>query len=252
MSSDVVGSAGADAEVRAAVAAVRARIAAACARVGRSPGEVRLVAASKTQPPEAIRRALEAGVTDFAENYTKELTRKAPAVPGARWHFIGRLQTGTVRHVADLAAVVHTLEPGEALERLARRAASKGRVVDGLIQVDETGSRQGVGPAEVAGFARALRGLGSIRLVGLMAMPPPTRDPEGARPHFARLRALRDRLREEHPDLRELSMGMSADFEIAVEEGATMVRVGTALFGERPAPGGGAGGGASGSVGERP
>lgn len=223
--------------------AVRARIDAACARAGRPAGEVLLIGASKTVPAERVRAVMEAGVTDFAENYANELEEKSRAVPGARWHFIGKLQTGTVRHVAERAAVVHTLEPGHAVGRLARRVAAGGRRIDGLIQVDQTGRRQGTDPAELAGFARAVAATDGIRLIGLMTLPPPTPDPEGARPFFRRLREMRDELRGSHPDLRDLSMGMSGDLEIAVEEGATMVRVGTALFGGRPARPVGDGGG---------
>lgn len=226
-----------------AVRAVRAAIRAACERAGRSAEEVLLIGASKTVSADRVRAVLEAGVTDFAENYANELEEKALAVPEARWHFIGKLQGGTVRHVAERAAVVHTLEPGHALQRLARRVAAGGRRVDGLIQVDETGRRQGVPPEGVSGFADEVATMDGIRLIGLMTLPPATDGPEAARPHFRRLREMRDELRERHPDLRDLSMGMSGDFEIAVEEGATMVRVGTALFGGRPARRAGDGGG---------
>ncbi len=230
---------------------MRARIAVACARGGRDPSEVLLIAVSKTVPSEVVRAAVEAGCTDFGENYVDELVEKAATVSGARWHFIGKLQSGTVRHVADLADVVHSLEPAAPLERLARRAAGRGRPIAGLIQVDFTGRRQGVAPDDLPAFADRTAALEGIRPVGLMTIPPPTADPEGARPYFRRLRELRDGLADRHGELRELSMGMSADFEIAIEEGATMVRVGTALFGERPAPGEGRDHAAGGGVGER-
>ena len=216
---------------------VRTRIAEACRRAGRGPEEVRLVAVSKTVPVEAVRLARAAGVEDFGENRAQELAAKAPQVP-ATWHFLGKLQRGTVRHVADNAAVVHSAEPGTALDALAGRAARGGRTIACLIEVDFTPGRQGVAPDEVAAFAEHLASsapaMGSLHLVGLMTIPPQTPDAEGARPYFARLRQLRDDLRRSLPQAVELSMGMSADYEVAVEEGATMVRVGTAVFGPRP------------------
>jgi pyridoxal phosphate enzyme (YggS family) len=226
----------------AALSAIRARIEAACRRAGRAPEEVTLIGATKAVPAETIREALAAGLSDFAENYVNELAAKAAAV-SARWHFIGRLQTGTVGRVAELAQMVHSAEPGRALSKLSRRAQAAERAVPCLAQVDFTeGRRQGVSPKEVGSFLAAVAELKGVALVGLMTVPPFTDDPEGGRRYFRRLLELRDGLSSRWPELRELSMGMSADFEIAVEEGATMVRVGTALFGERPAraPGDGA------------
>jgi pyridoxal phosphate enzyme (YggS family) len=217
-----------------ALRTVRANIEAACRRVGRDPREVVLVAVTKTVPAEAVHRARLLGVEHFGENYAAELARKAPLVP-ATWHFLGKLQRGTAPRVAAHARVVHSGEPGSGLERVARRAAALGRGLRVLAQVDFTGRRQGVSPEEVGGFLRASAGLPAVQWVGLMTLPPWTGDPERARPYFARLRELRDRLRRRWPGLGELSMGMSGDYEVAVEEGATMVRIGTALFGERPA-----------------
>jgi PLP dependent protein len=216
------------------LAAVRARIDAACRRAGRAPGEVTLIGATKTVPVEAITEAMAAGLGEFAENYVQELAAKAGEVAGARWHYIGRLQTGTVGRVADLADVVESAEPGRALAKLSRRAEAAGRVIPCLIQVDFTGRRQGVDLEGLPGFAAEASGLTGIRLIGLMTVPPLGDDPEASRPYFRRLRELREQLLGAHPGLHELSMGMSADFEIGVEEGATMVRVGTALFGDRP------------------
>jgi PLP dependent protein len=220
--------------LRSAIAHVRSGIASACRRSGRDPREVLLVAVTKTVPLRVIEAARDEGLSDFAENYANELAAKASAVD-ATWHYIGRLQRGTVRHVAEFAEVVHSGEPGRALERLAARAASAGKLVRCLLQVDFTGGRQGVAPDETAGAVEGCASLEGVRLVGLMTLPPWTGDPEAARPFFERLRALRDQLRRTHPELAELSMGMSGDYEVAVEEGATMVRVGTALFGSRPA-----------------
>jgi pyridoxal phosphate enzyme (YggS family) len=220
--------------VVAGAAKVRREIAEACGRAGRDPSDVRLVAASKSVPREAIRWAREAGVEDFGENYVQELRAKHEAAPDARWHFIGTLQSHSAHHVADLADVVQTLAPGSAVGRLARRAASRGRRLPGLIEVDFTGERTGIVPEAVASFADEIASLEGIELVGLMTIPPIPEDPEDARPFFRRLRELRDELAARHPTVRELSMGMSTDFPVAIEEGATMVRIGTALFGERP------------------
>jgi pyridoxal phosphate enzyme (YggS family) len=227
-----------DHDVPAAVAAVHARMAEACRRAGRSPDAVRLVAASKSVPVDRVRAAAAAGVEDFAENYARELAEKAPEVP-ARWHFLGKLQRGTVRHVADLADVVHTAEPGGAVEALARRAIDSGRALDVLIQVDFTGRRQGTHPEDLDAFAERLHGSDGVRLTGLMTLPPLADDPEASRAYFVRLREQRERLSERFAGVAELSMGMSGDYEVAIEEGATMVRIGTALFGRRPAPPGG-------------
>jgi PLP dependent protein len=212
---------------------VREQIAQACARSGRDVADVTLVAASKTVSATNIRRARDAGVTDFGENYVKELRAKRDAVPAARWHFIGTLQTNTAHHVALLADVVQTIAGGRATERLARRAAEAGRVLDAMIEVDLTGERTGVAPGEALVLADAVAGLEGLRLVGLMTLPPMPERPDDARPFFVRLRELRERIRESHPHVLELSMGMSLDYGVAVEEGATMVRIGTALFGPR-------------------
>src|SRR6186997_185097 len=226
-------SAGARDEVRANVATIRERLTAACGRAGRDAGEVRIVAAAKTVPVSAIGWVVEAGVPDIGHNYVQELRESRPAVPGARWHFIGTLQTGSAHLVAANADVVQTLASPRSAERLARRAADAGRRLQALIEVDLTGERSGVPPEEVPAFARRVAGLDGVELTGLMTLPPIPTDPEDGRPFFVRLRQLRDRLREDLPQVVELSMGMSLDYEVAAEEGATMVRIGTALFGPR-------------------
>lgn len=220
--------------VQANLAVVRERIAEACDQAGRDPGAVCLVAATKSVPPELIRWANEDGVTDFGENYVKELKRNREAVPDARWHFIGTLQTHTAHRVAALADVVQTLSPGGAVARLSRRAAAAGRRLPALIEVDFTGERTGVAPEDCRRFADEVASMDGLDLQGLMTVPPMVPDPEGARPYFVRLRELLGDLATDHPNALELSMGMSMDFQVAVEEGATMVRLGTALFGERP------------------
>jgi pyridoxal phosphate enzyme (YggS family) len=213
---------------------VRERIGEAARRGGRAPESVTLVGVSKTVPLERVATLAAAGLRDFGENRAVEMHRKAADLPDVRWHFLGKLQRGTVRHVADVAAVVHSGEPGEAVDQLARRVAAHAGTVDVLAQVDFTGMRQGTDPADLPAFLVHLHELPGIRPAGLMTLPPLGTAAEDARPFFARLRGLRDELAPRWPGLVELSMGMSADYEVAVEEGATMVRVGTALFGRRP------------------
>jgi pyridoxal phosphate enzyme (YggS family) len=215
---------------------IRTEMASAARRAARSPESVRLIAAAKTVPPDAVAWIVDAGVRDIGENYVRELRAKRDGVPSARWHFIGTLQTSSAHHVAELADVVQTLSSERATRRLARRAAEAGRTIDALIEVDFTGARTGLAPQDVAAFADLAASLDGLRLVGLMTLPPLPETPEDARPWFVRLRGLSDELRDRHTEVVELSMGMSLDYAVAIEEGATMVRVGTALFGERTSP----------------
>jgi len=201
------------------------------------PPGVTLVAVSKTHPPEAIREAFAAGQRDFGENYAQEWRAKADALAdleGLRWHFIGGLQTNKVKYLAGRVAYVHTVDRAELAEEISRRWAKSGAAARVLVEVDLGGEEQkaGCAPADVEPLLARIRALPSIEPVGLTCIPPPGDDP---RLHFRALRALRDRL-----GLRELSMGMSGDWPIAVEEGATIVRIGTAVFGERPRKDGGA------------
>ncbi len=219
--------------LRANLDEVRERIAGACERVGRDPAGVRIVGAAKSVPAEMVAAAVRAGLTDVGENYVRELRTKRPSVPGARWHFIGTLQTNSVHHVAALADVVQTVAGGRPTERLARRAAEAGRTLDAMIEVDFTGERAGAAPSEISALTDHVAVLDGLRLIGLMTIPPVAGTSQDARPTFAKLRELRDRVAHDHPEVLELSMGMSLDYEVAVEEGATMVRVGTALFGPR-------------------
>jgi PLP dependent protein len=217
------------------LARIRGGIEEACARAGREPGRVVLVAAAKTVEAEAVRWVVEAGLTDVGENYVQELRTKQAEVPGVTWHFIGTLQSHTAQHVAELADVVETVVPGRGAARLGRRAAERGRRLPSLLEVDFTEEgRSGVRPEDAPAAADELSAVDGLSLVGLMTLPPLTPTAEEARPYFRRLRELRDELAHDHPDLVELSMGMSLDYQVAVEEGATMVRIGTALFGERP------------------
>jgi pyridoxal phosphate enzyme (YggS family) len=222
-------------ELAGRIDAIRAGIADAAATVGRDPAEVTLVAAAKTQPPAAVAAAIELGVTAIGHNYVQELRacRDAVGATRARWHFIGTLQSGTAHEVAELADVVETLAGDRAVRRLAGRAARSGRTIDALLEVDFTGRRSGYAPDEVGAAADAVGTLQGIRLRGLMTIPPPTATAEEARPWFRRLRELRDGVAERHPEVLDLSMGMSLDYQVAVHEGATMVRIGTALFGPR-------------------
>jgi pyridoxal phosphate enzyme (YggS family) len=215
---------------------IRARIAGACARVGRSPSSVRLVAAAKTIEPEAITWVRDAGVLEVGENYVAELRAKREMVEGVVWHFIGTLQRGSAHHVAELADVVQTVIPGSAARRLARRAVERGRVVPVLIEVDLTGERTGIPADAVADAADDIAATRGLVLHGLMTLPAIPTTPEDSREDFQRLRELLEVVAERHPQARELSMGMSLDYEVAVEEGATMVRIGTALFGARLPP----------------
>jgi pyridoxal phosphate enzyme (YggS family) len=221
--------------ILANLAAVRRAVAQAAETAGRDPAEVLIVAAAKTMGADAVRCVVDAGVRAIGENYVNELRALHGEVPGARWHFIGALQTNSAHHVAALTDMVETVAGGRATGRLARRAAEAGRRIEALIEVDFTGSRAGVAPEEVAGAAARIAAMEGLDLRGLMALAPIGATAEDARPWFRHLRELRDRVREGLPQVVELSMGMSLDYRVAIEEGATMVRIGTALFGPRTA-----------------
>jgi pyridoxal phosphate enzyme (YggS family) len=218
------------------LAAVRARIDAAARAAGRDPSSVTLVAVSKTQPAEAIRAAYAAGQRDFGENYAQELVAKHAALAdldGLRWHFIGALQRNKAKDVAPRAHVIEAVDRLELARELDKRAAAAGRTLEVLLEVNVGGeaSKSGAAPADVPALVDAVRALPRLALRGLMTIPPEVDDPADARPYFAALRALA----QEH-GLAELSMGMSHDFEAAIAEGATLVRVGTAIFGARSYP----------------
>jgi pyridoxal phosphate enzyme (YggS family) len=217
------------------LAAVRRTIEQACERAGRDPAGVAIVAVTKTVGIEQVRWALDFGLVDLGENYVQQLEAKRRAIGAGRWHHVGTLQSRTAPRVARTADMVHGLAPGHATERLA--AAAEGRSIPALVQVDFTGRRNGVDPDRAEDFALEAATMEGLDLRGLMTIAPAGSSPEDARPVFRRLRELRDRLRERDARITELSMGMSADLAVAVEEGASMVRVGTALFGPRHAPG---------------
>lgn len=220
--------------------AVSARVAAACERSGRAPGDVAIVAVSKTHPAASIRDAAAAGATDFGENYAQELAGKltelaaAPLPVPPRWHFIGRLQRNKARLVAGRVALIHAVDSVELAEEIARRAGGAVQPILLAVNLGGEATKGGVTAESAPQLAAALAGIAGTSLDGLMTMPPPADDPEASRPHFLALRALRDRLADQlGRPLPVLSMGMSHDFEIAIGCGATHVRIGTAIFGSR-------------------
>lgn len=215
------------------------RIRSAAVTAGRDPSLVRLVAVSKTRPPADIMAACRAGQLLFGENYVQELVTKAAQVTApVQWHMIGHLQSNKVKHVAGLVSLVHSLDRLSLAQEISRRWSESGRVCDALIQVNIAGEATKGGTSEQGALelARFVSRLPGIRIRGLMTMPPFFDDPERSRPCFRRLRHLAEEIAAagiEGVEMTELSMGMSGDFEVAVQEGATLVRVGTAIFGER-------------------
>lgn len=218
--------------LRENIARVEERIQAACARAGRPPSEITLVAVTKVFPAEAIREAYALGLRDFGENYVQEFESKHAAVADlkeARYHLIGHLQSNKTRKAAELFHVVQTVDS----PKIARRLNECARPLDVMVEVklSQEESKAGADPAGLAALVAAIRDCPNLRLLGLMTMPPWSEDAERSRPYFRRLRALAADL-----GVNALSMGMSHDFEVAIEEGATHIRVGTALFGKRRKP----------------
>ncbi|MBS0657304.1 MAG: YggS family pyridoxal phosphate-dependent enzyme [Verrucomicrobia bacterium] len=219
-------------------AEIRSRMESAAARAGRKAGEIELVAVSKKQPAEALRAAFEeAGQTLFGESRLQEARAKQPELPGRlRWHFIGHLQKNKIRAALPHFELFHGLESLDTAQQFQRIAAEEGLLPRVLLEVNVAGeaSKFGFQPAALPGQLEALLALDRLSIEGLMCIPPPVAKAEDARRYFVALRELRDRLQSEARfGLPILSMGMSGDFEVAIEEGATHVRVGTALFGER-------------------
>ena len=222
-------------DIRQNVEWVQAAIERACRRCGRDPREVLLIAVSKTVDLERIRLAVEAGVPALGENRVQEAKEKVATLGHpVPWHLIGSLQTNKAKDAARIFDCIQSVDRLELAHELDRRAQAAGRVVDGLLQVNlgEEPQKGGLPPAEVKAVLDQVAALQGLRIRGLMAIPPLVPDAEAARPYFRRLRELRDAVGLEH-----LSMGMSGDFEVAIDEGATMVRVGTAIFGPRQGPG---------------
>ena len=222
---------------------VRARIAAAARSVGRDPSSIRLVAVSKTFPLDLVREAYAAGQRDFGENRVQEALQKieGSADLDIRWHLLGHLQANKAKRAASGFSVIHSVDSAELLQKVDAAAVSAATTPRLLVQVDlaDEETKFGVRPPDVPAVFDAARALRAARVVGLMTLPPIPEDPEDARPWFVRLRTLRDEWLAAGvpaPMLEELSMGMSGDFEVAIQEGATMVRVGTAIFGKRVPP----------------
>jgi PLP dependent protein len=219
------------------LAEVQSAIAAACSKAGRDPAAVRLVAVSKTVDAEHLRQAIAAGQDLFGENYLQEARDKI-AILGRQvgWHLVGHLQTNKAKLAVELFDLIHAVDRDKLASALDGAAAYQNKIQDVLIQVNQAGedTKSGVSPEAAHELVQEIAQLPHLRLLGLMTMPPWFADPEAARPYFKDLRELRDRLQDEGGLLLpELSMGMSGDFAVAVEEGATLVRVGTAIFGQR-------------------
>lgn len=231
-------------EFRQNLVVVHARIAAACTRVGRDPASVRLLPVSKTVPEARIRNAYAAGCRLLGENKVQEAHRKWQAMtdlPGLGWAIIGHLQTNKARLVAEFASEFQALDSLRVAETLDRRLQAEGRALDVLVQVNTSGeaSKFGLPPEKAAAFVKQLPAFAALRVRGLMTLALFSEEAARVRPCFVRLRELRDQLRQSAPEggvIHELSMGMSGDFELAVEEGATTVRVGQAIFGPRAVP----------------
>jgi PLP dependent protein len=218
---------------------VKERMAQAARQAGRDPGQVRLVAVSKTKPAAAIAEAFESGQQVFGENYVQELVAKAAELPdGICWHFIGHLQSNKVRQIAGLVQMIHSVDRLSLAQEIDRQWGALGKSCEVLVQVNVSreATKSGTTSEDALNLVREISVLPQLRVVGLMTMPPFFDDPEAARPYFRALKELAGQVEAAQipgVEMRELSMGMSGDFEAAIAEGATLVRVGSALFGER-------------------
>ena len=224
-------------DLTANLESIRQRIRAACARVGRDPASVTLLAVSKTHPPESVKAAVEAGQLLFGENKIQEAKAKIPNCPGkTRWHFIGHLQSNKCRDAVELFELIQSVDSLALAQEINKRAEAAARTMPILLEVNVAGeaSKFGYPPEQMLAELPAINALPRLEVHGLMAIPPFTPVLEKARPYFQTLRELKERAETVlGAPLPHLSMGMSGDFEVAIEEGATIVRVGTALFGER-------------------
>lgn len=221
------------------LARIRTEIAELATSSGRSPDEIRLIAVSKTHPPNFVKEALAAGQTVFGENRVQELTAKQPDVPQAQWHLIGHLQTNKVKYIAPFVAMIHSVDSEKLLEEIDKRAAQHERIIPVLIQVNisDEGQKSGVAPDAVAALLTVAGNFPHVAVQGLMGMAALTEDNALIRKQFRSLRLLRDDLSTQslppNVQLSELSMGMSGDYPIAIQEGATLLRIGSAIFGVR-------------------
>jgi hypothetical protein len=218
--------------------AIQQRMAGACARAGRAPGTVTLIAVTKGQPPEAVAEAAKLGLTLFGENKVQEAKAKIPFCPGRlRWHLVGHLQTNKCRDAVELFEMIQSVDSLHLAQEINKRAEQAARTMPILLEVNAAGeaSKFGYSPARLLSEFPQINALPRLEIHGLMTVPPWTPDPEKVRPLFRQLRALKDQCEQLlGAPLPGLSMGMTGDFEVAIEEGATMVRIGTALFGPRP------------------
>jgi hypothetical protein len=216
---------------------IRKRIAAACERAGRDTDSITLLAVTKSQPPEVVAAAAQLGLNLFGENKVQEAKAKIPLCPGRlRWHFIGHLQSNKCRDAVELFEMIQSVDSLPLAREIARRAEQAAKTIPVLLEVNVAGeaSKFGYAPEKLLAELKEINALPRIEIHGLMTMPPYATDPEKARPHFRRLRELKAQAEQVlGAPLPHLSMGMSGDFEVAIEEGATMVRIGTALFGPR-------------------
>ncbi len=222
------------------IASIRRRVSDKCAEIGRDPSEVTLVAVSKTFPASAVAEALDAGIADIGENYVQELLEKREALSGRnlRWHFIGHLQSNKVKYVAGWIHLVHAVENVGLAREIDKRARQFNRTIDLLVEVNTTGEQTkfGLQPGATVEFVKRLAELENVRVAGLMTIGPFLPDPEGSRPMFRTLRLLKEgisRINQSNVQMQHLSMGMTGDYEVAIEEGATLIRIGTAIFGKR-------------------
>jgi len=224
-------------QIRKNLEEIKRRLKNAAERVGRDPADIRLVAVTKTVDVERLRQAVVAGQTLFGENYVQEAKTKIASLgPGLTWHFIGHLQSNKAKAAVELFDLIHSVDRASLAQALDQAAARQDKIQDILLQVNLAGeeSKSGTAPEHAEDLLREISNMPHLRVMGLMTMPPWFDDPERVRPYFRALRELRDRLRGLHlADLPELSMGMTGDFEAAVSEGATLVRIGTAIFGQR-------------------
>jgi PLP dependent protein len=216
---------------------IRRRIAASCRSVGRNPEEVTLVAVSKTVDVDVVRQAVRAGCWDLGENYVQDLRDKREQLLGepVRWHFIGHLQTNKIKYIVEWVHMIHAVDSLNLGEQLSHWSAKMNRTLDVLVEVNTSGeeSKFGVAPSAAFEFVKILREIPRLNVKGLMTMGPFLPDPEDSRPSFRALRQLKEHLHRCGVDVPVLSMGMTNDFEVAIEEGSTMVRIGTAIFGGR-------------------
>jgi pyridoxal phosphate enzyme (YggS family) len=223
-------------KIRENLLRVTERIEKAARRAGRDPGEIKLVAVSKTVEAARVKEAIEAGVSILGENYVQEAQKKIEEIGRSiAWHFIGHLQTNKAKYAVRLFEMIHSVDSLPLAQELNRRAEQANRVIKVMMEVNISGeaTKFGADEAKVLGVARGILNLDHLSLEGLMTMPPYFDSPEMSRPYYIQLREVKERMVREGIPMKELSMGMSNDFEIAIEEGATYIRVGTAIFGAR-------------------